>query len=132
MIDIITIRGTGEVRGVRNGMCGAVARKLDPAKFRLLECNYPATVGPVGAGRGIPAYPLDVSVDMAVAELAWMVRESPNRVGLISYSLGGIAATRLAEAGDSCKHLPECVMAICVCGEEWPCPTVAAAAEEDQ
>lgn len=37
-----------------------------------------------------------------------------------------------AEAGDSCKHLPECVMAICVCGEEWPCPTVAAAAEEDQ
>ena len=37
-----------------------------------------------------------------------------------------------AEAGDSCKHLPECVMAICVCGEEWPCPTLAAAAEEDQ
>ena len=37
-----------------------------------------------------------------------------------------------AEAGDDCKHLPECVMAMCVCGEEWPCPTLAAAAEEDQ
>lgn len=23
-----------------------------------------------------------------------------------------------AEAGDSCKHLPECVMAICVCGDD--------------
>lgn len=104
MIDIITVRGTGEARGVRNGMCGAVARKLDPAKFRLFECNYPATIGPAGAGKGTPAYPLDVSVDMAVAELAWMVRESPNPVGLISYSLGGIAATRFAEAVAAGKY----------------------------
>lgn len=63
----------------------------------------------------------------------WMklARASVSKLSEHGYSIVHHRPT-CAEAGDSCKHLPECVMAICVCGEEWPCPTVAAAAEEDQ
>lgn len=96
-IDVITLRGTGNERGVFKGMTGAVASRLDGDRFHFQECNYPATIGQVGAGDGIPAYPLDVSVELGVKYLAWQVRKSPNRVGLISYSLGGIVAMRFLE-----------------------------------
>lgn len=95
MIDVITVRGTGEGRGVRNGMCGNVVRKLNPAKFRVFECNYPATIGPVGGVRTSAS--LDTSVRIAVQDLAWQTRRSPNPVGVISYSLGGIATMRFLE-----------------------------------
>ncbi|SNS57715.1 hypothetical protein [Rhodococcoides kyotonense] len=97
MIDVITIRGTGNPRGVFNGMTGVVAKQLNRASFRIFECNFPATIGNVGAGNGIGAHPLDVSVELGVADLARQVRDSPNPVGLISYSLGGIVASRFLE-----------------------------------
>ena len=97
MIDVITVRGTGNTPGPLNGMCGLVARKLNVTKFSLSDCNYPATIGEIGRMPGQRAYPLDVSVDLGVADLAWQVRETKNRVGLISYSLGGIVVARFLE-----------------------------------
>ncbi|MEW1933090.1 hypothetical protein AB0362_12955 [Rhodococcus sp. NPDC079359] len=97
MIDVITVRGTGNTPGPRNGMCGLVARKLQVTEFRLSDCLYPATIGEIGRVPGQQAYPLDVSVDLGVADLAWQVRETKNRVGLISYSLGGIVVSRFLE-----------------------------------
>ena len=97
MIDVITVRGTGNTPGPRNGMCGLVATKLKFDKFQLSDCVYPATIGRVGAsdGKGVP---LDVSVAIGVADLARQTAASKNRVGLISYSLGGIIVSRFLEA----------------------------------
>lgn len=97
-IDVITIAGTGNKIGPFDGMTGLVAKKLDSRVFRVSACQYPATIGRVGAAPGAVPYSLDDSVAIAVKDLAWQVRESPNPVGLISYSQGGIAAMRFAEA----------------------------------
>lgn len=98
MIDVITARGTSNPRGVFKGMTGAVAKKLNPAAFRFYECIYPATIGQIGAAPGEPAVPMDACIDIAVEDLVRQTRLSPNRVGLISYSLGGIAVSRFLEA----------------------------------
>ena len=37
-----------------------------------------------------------------------------------------------SESGDNCKHLPNCVVAVCICGDDWPCPVLAAAAEGEK
>lgn len=37
-----------------------------------------------------------------------------------------------SESGDNCKHLPGCVVAVCICGDDWPCPIFAAAAEGEK
>ncbi|MBY4381847.1 hypothetical protein HQO24_10355 [Rhodococcus fascians] len=96
MIDVKVIRGTGNPPGPRNGMCGLVARKLNPQKFQLSDVIYPATIGRIGAtdGRGVP---MDQCVEIGVQDLARQVRNSPNRAGIISYSLGGIVASRFLE-----------------------------------
>jgi hypothetical protein len=82
-------------------MCGQVAKKLNPDKFRLYECGYPASIGPASGNRGVS---LDTSVRQAVNDLAWFTAKSPNPVGIISYSLGGIAAMRFLEEIQSGKH----------------------------
>lgn len=96
-IDVFTFRGTGETLGAFSGMCGAVARLLDPATFRVRDIAYPATIGRVGAKQGQPGYSLDRSVELAVQSAAQATIATPNRVGLISYSLGGIAVSRFLE-----------------------------------
>lgn len=95
---VYTVRGTGESRGVRTGMCGAVARQLDPNHFDLYEIGYPATIGGVGKQPGQPGYPLDMSVQMGVDELATKIRATKYPAGIISYSLGGIVVARFLEA----------------------------------
>ncbi|OZC62749.1 hypothetical protein CH276_14105 [Rhodococcus sp. 06-470-2] len=96
MIDVFVARGTGNARGPLSDMCGLVTRKLNPQKFRLGEVDYPATIGRIGASDG-KGFPLDVCVDIGVRDLAWKVRNSPNRAGIISYSLGGIVVSRFLE-----------------------------------
>ena len=76
MLDVFTVRGTGNPPGPRNGMCGLVARKLKVDKFRLSDVVYPATIGRIGASDG-KGFPLDVTVDIGVRDLAWRVRNSP-------------------------------------------------------
>ncbi|OZC80220.1 hypothetical protein CH274_13375 [Rhodococcus sp. 06-418-5] len=96
VIDTYVARGTGNAPGPRNDMCGLVTRKLNPEKFRLFDVNYPATIGRIGAsdGRGVP---MDQCVEIGVQDLARQVLNSPNRAGIISYSLGGIVASRFLE-----------------------------------
>lgn len=106
MIDVKVIRGTGNARGPLSDMCGLVTRKLNPQKFRLGEVNYPATIGRIGAtdGRGVP---MDQCVEIGVQDLARQVRNSPNRAGIISYSLGGIVASRFLERVERGEWLNE-------------------------
>ncbi|OZE77188.1 hypothetical protein CH305_18295 [Rhodococcus sp. 15-649-2-2] len=96
VIDTFVARGTGNAPGPRNDMCGLVTRKLNPEKFRLFDVNYPATIGRIGAsdGRGVP---MDECVEIGVQDLARQVLNSPNRAGIVSYSLGGIVASRFLE-----------------------------------
>lgn len=97
MIDVITLRGTGEPRdpsGSPTGMLREVTRLLDPQRFRCYEPDWPASIGPVPQVWG-PS--LETSVRVGVAAGIRAIRDSPNMCGLLSYSLGGICASRILE-----------------------------------
>ncbi|WP_431955520.1 hypothetical protein [Nocardia lijiangensis] len=104
MIDIITLRGTGEPRnanGVPAGMLRDVTKLLDPGKFTAFEPNWPASVGPAPDVWG-PS--LETSVRLGVAAGVRAIQDSPNVCGLLSYSLGGICASRILEGVRSGKY----------------------------
>ncbi|WP_067848483.1 hypothetical protein [Nocardia lijiangensis] len=104
MIDIITLRGTGEPRnanGVPAGMLRDVTKLLDPEKFTAFEPNWPASVGPAPDVWG-PS--LETSVRLGVAAGVRAIQDSPNVCGLLSYSLGGICASRILEGVRSGKY----------------------------
>ncbi|WP_067564889.1 hypothetical protein [Nocardia acidivorans] len=97
MIDIITLRGTGEQRntdGTPAGMLHDVAKLLDPAKFTAFEPDWPAAIGPDPEVWG-PS--LDTSVRKGVAAGVKAIQGSPNICGLLSYSLGGIVASTILD-----------------------------------
>ncbi|MGV9820687.1 hypothetical protein [Nocardia xishanensis] len=97
MIDIITLRGTGEPRnadGAPAGMLRDVTKLLDPAKFTAFEPDWPASVGPAPEVWG-PS--LETSVRLGIAAGVRAIQDSPNVCGLLSYSLGGICASRILE-----------------------------------
>ncbi|WP_067713596.1 hypothetical protein [Nocardia yamanashiensis] len=97
MIDIITLRGTGEQRntdGTPAGMLHDVAKLLDTDKFSCFEPDWPASIGPVPELWG-PS--LITSVKKGVAAGVRAIQDSPNVCGLLSYSLGGIVASRILE-----------------------------------
>lgn len=96
MIDIITVRGTGEqMNGPRNLLNDVVGR-LDRSRYRPLgDCPYPAAVGPAGAD---PAGPSErTSRSIGVAALAAMIRATPNLVGVVAYSLGALVLNDFRE-----------------------------------
>ncbi|TQM32120.1 hypothetical protein [Nocardia bhagyanarayanae] len=104
MIDIITLRGTGEPRnpdGAPAGMLRDVTKLLDPEKFTAFEPNWPASVGPTPDVWG-PS--LETSVRLGVAAGVRAIQDSPNVCGLLSYSLGGICASRILEGVRSGKY----------------------------
>ena len=104
MIDIITLRGTGEPRnsdGTPAGMLGDVTKLLDPARFRCFEPDWPASVGPSPDLWG-PS--LDTSVRLGIAAGVRAIQGSPNVCGLLSYSLGGICASRILEGVQSGEY----------------------------
>ncbi|MEC3918046.1 hypothetical protein [Nocardia sp. CDC160] len=97
MIDIITLRGTGEQRtadGTPAGMLHDVTKLLDTDKFRCFEPDWPASIGPDPNTWG-PS--LDTSVRLGVAAGVKALQDSPNVCGLLSYSLGGIVASTILE-----------------------------------
>ncbi|MRH87483.1 hypothetical protein GFY24_08435 [Nocardia sp. SYP-A9097] len=105
MIDIITLRGTGERRntdGTPAGMLHDVAKLLDPAKFTCFEPDWPASIGPEPDAWG-PS--LETSVRKGVAAGVKAIQDSPNICGLLSYSLGGIVASRILEGARSGIYL---------------------------
>ncbi|WP_431968930.1 hypothetical protein [Nocardia sp. bgisy134] len=104
MIDIITLRGTGEPRnadGAPAGMLRDVTKLLDPEKFTAFEPNWPASVGPAPDVWG-PS--LETSVRLGIAAGVRAIQDSPNVCGLLSYSLGGICASRILEGVRSGKY----------------------------
>ncbi|MCM6775563.1 hypothetical protein NDR87_15195 [Nocardia sp. CDC159] len=97
MIDVITFRGTNEWRsadGIPVGMLAAVIGQLDPERFRGFEPNWRASIGPDPELWG-PA--LDASVAEGIEAGVRVIQNSPNVCGLLSYSLGGICASRILE-----------------------------------
>ncbi|RDI55655.1 hypothetical protein [Nocardia mexicana] len=97
MIDIITLRGTGEQRnpdGAPAGMLRDVTRLLDPARFSAFEPDWPASVGPTPEVWG-PS--LETSVRLGTEAGVRAIQDSPNICGLLSYSLGSICASNILE-----------------------------------
>ncbi|MFF0612714.1 hypothetical protein ACFYUD_29020 [Nocardia tengchongensis] len=97
MIDIITLRGTGEQRnsdGTPAGMLHDVTKLLDTHKFSSFEPDWPASIGPVPSQWG-PS--LNTSVRLGVAAGVRAIQDSPNVCGLLSYSLGGIVASTILQ-----------------------------------
>jgi len=114
MLDIITVRGTGERFNNRSNMLSYVTAALDPDKFRVLgDLSYPASVGPVGAGT-ILGDSEDNSVTVGIANLAEMIRSTPNPVGVLGYSLGAEVVSRFAEAQCRGAHA-DCEVAFTAC-----------------
>lgn len=115
MIDIITCRGTGEAQSGPNNMLGLVTAKLDPARFRVLaDCQYPASIGvanqtfnPIGPSE-------DESVKEGIANLATLIRSTPNKVGIIGYSLGAEVVSKFLEA-QVAGQFADCELAFSAC-----------------
>ncbi|WP_227981338.1 hypothetical protein [Nocardia spumae] len=97
MIDIITLRGTGETRnadGAPAGMLAAVTDLLPTDSFSFFEPEWPASVGPDPDLWG-PS--LDTSVREGTAAGVRAIQQSPNVCALLSYSLGAICASKILE-----------------------------------
>lgn len=91
MIDIITIRGTGELQDDPNNMLRNVVNRLVRSRFRCIgDCPYPAAVGPAGHGLDLDGPSEATSRAYGVSALGAMVRAAPNPVGVVAYSLGAL------------------------------------------
>lgn len=115
MIDVITCRGTGEPYQGANNMLSLVTAKLDPARFHVLgDCSYPASIGfanqnwnPVGPSE-------DESVAIGIANVANLIRSTPNKVGLLGYSLGAEVVSKFLEAQGR-GQFTDCELAFSAC-----------------
>lgn len=104
MIDIVTLRGTGEPRnanGTPTGMLHDVTKLLDADRFTCFEPDWPASIGPTPELWG-PS--LKTSIRRGVAAGVRAIQDSPNVCGLLSYSLGGICASKILEGVRSGKY----------------------------
>lgn len=91
-IDVFCLRGTGEpFTPVPSGVISSVTRLLDP-RFRPISVDYPASIGPVPHLLGAS---LDTSVRVGVTNSVAALRRTPNKAGLITYSLGSLVANQL-------------------------------------
>lgn len=99
MIDIITCRGTGEAMNSPDNLLTHVTAALNPARFRLLgEVDYPACIGPANHAGDPLGISEAESVTQGMASLAALIRATPNRVGLLGYSLGAELVSRFLAA----------------------------------
>lgn len=98
MITVITLRGTGERVGSSENMLRYVTNKLDPAKYEIgPDIDYPATIGPANP----QGNPLGISEEQSIAQsldlIAAAIRATPNKVGILGYSLGASCVSRFLE-----------------------------------
>ncbi|WP_330184995.1 PE-PPE domain-containing protein [Nocardia sp. NBC_01503] len=99
MITVLSCRGTGERLGAPGNLLTAVTGRLDPAKYSIgPEVDYPASIGPANPQYGLDGCSEEQSIDTGVRALAAAVRATPNRAGLLGYSLGAEVVTRFLEA----------------------------------
>ncbi|WP_405164732.1 PE-PPE domain-containing protein [Nocardia sp. NBC_01499] len=99
MITVLTCRGTGERRDSPGNMLAAVTGELDRARYLIgPDVDYPASVGPANPLAGLDGCSEEQSIDDGVRALVVAIRATPNRVGLLGYSLGAEVVTRFLEA----------------------------------
>lgn len=115
MIDIITIRGTGEQQGASTNMLTYVTGALDPTKFQVIaDLDYPASVGPVNGNGDSNGPSEESSVATAIANLAGQIRASSNLVGIMGYSLGAEVVSKFLEAQGAGQYA-DCELAFAAC-----------------
>ncbi|PSR68616.1 PE-PPE domain-containing protein [Nocardia sp. MDA0666] len=99
MITVLTCRGTGEPLGSPANMLAAVTRQLDPAIYEIgPDIDYPAAIGPANPRHGVGGCSEQQSIDQGITALVRAIHATPNRVGLLGYSLGAEVVTRFLEA----------------------------------
>lgn len=99
MITVLTCRGTGEHLGAPVNMLSFVTRRLDRTKYLIgPDVDYPASIGPANPQHRFEGCSEEQSVALGVEALAAEIRATPNRVGILGYSLGAIVVTRFLEA----------------------------------
>ena len=96
MIDVFTVRGTGE-RFTGPRLLDDVTRRLDPNRFQYTEIAYPASVGAANAERSPFGPSLNRSLTVGKYALADAVQRTPNRAGLLGYSLGAYVISEFLE-----------------------------------
>ncbi|MFJ4652710.1 PE-PPE domain-containing protein [Nocardia sp. NPDC088792] len=99
MITVLTCRGTGEQRNSPGNMLAAVTGRLDPAKYVIgPDVDYPASIGPANPQAVLGGCSEEQSISDGIHALVDAIRATPNRVGLLGYSLGAEVVTRFLEA----------------------------------
>lgn len=113
IIDVVTVRGTGEILDAPTNILRNVTKELDHDRFRLLaDCPYPATVGPVG-GR-VDGLSERANIEIGMNSLAAVIRATPNQVGIIGYSLGALVVDGFMEAKARGEYA-DCEVAFTAC-----------------
>lgn len=111
MITVLTCRGTGEPLASPDNLLTAVTSKLDPAKYEIgPDVDYPASIGPVNPQRGLNGCSELQSIDFGVLALVAEIQSTPNKVGILGYSLGAEVVTRFLEAKARGDY-PDCEVA---------------------
>ncbi|MEC4615784.1 alpha/beta hydrolase family protein [Tsukamurella tyrosinosolvens] len=85
-LTVLQLRGNSEP--LDGNMLDNVVRKLDPKLFRVIEINYPASIGPAGGGAFKPSE-LE-SVRIGCEMISREVAAAPGPVAIIAYSLGTV------------------------------------------
>ncbi|WP_083894973.1 PE-PPE domain-containing protein [Nocardia tenerifensis] len=112
MITVLTCRGTGERLGAPANMLSFVTRRLDRTKYSIgPDIDYPASIGPANPEIYYDGCSEEQSVAQGVEALAAEIRATPNRVGILGYSLGAMVVTRFLEAKARGEYLD--------CEVEW-------------
>lgn len=96
MIDVFTLRGTSE-RFNGSQFLDDVTRRLDPNRFQRTEIAYPASVGAANFELNPFGPSLNRSLTVGKYALADAVQRTPNRVGLLGYSLGAYVISSFLE-----------------------------------
>jgi hypothetical protein len=115
VIDLITVRGTGEPHQGANNLLTHVTALLDPAKFGFLaDLDYPASIGVANHTFAITGPSEEQSLTVGVVALAQLIRTTPNTVGILGYSLGAEVVSRFMEAKGRGEY-PDCKVAFSAC-----------------
>ncbi|MGW2664154.1 PE-PPE domain-containing protein [Nocardia tengchongensis] len=111
MITVLTCRGTGEALGSPENMLTSVTGQLDPEIYEIgADVDYPASIGPANPQRNLAGCSEQQSIDRGVAALVQAIHATPDKVGILGYSLGAEVVTRFLEAKARGEY-PDCELA---------------------
>lgn len=111
VITVLTCRGTGEPLGSPENLLVSVTSRLDPTKYEIgPDVDYPASIGPANPQNSAAGCSEQQSIDQGMRALVAAIHRSPNKVGLLGYSLGAEVVTRFLEAKARGEY-PDCEVA---------------------